>query len=43
MKLRIALYGELSLEEAVDLSQDRLLLHLDLELIFRKLLLQILA
>jgi hypothetical protein len=29
--LRIALFGELSLEEAVDLSQDRLLLQVELE------------
>jgi hypothetical protein len=28
-KLRIALFGELSLEEAMDLSQDRLLLDLN--------------
>jgi hypothetical protein len=27
-KLRIALFGELNLEEAMDLSQDRLLLDL---------------
>jgi hypothetical protein len=27
-KLRIALFGELTLEEAMDLSQDRLLLEL---------------
>jgi hypothetical protein len=28
-KLRIALFGELSLEEAMDLSQDRILLELE--------------
>jgi hypothetical protein len=28
-KLRIALFGELSFDEAMDLSQDRLLLELD--------------
>jgi hypothetical protein len=28
-KLRIALFGELSLEEAMDLSQERLLLDLE--------------
>jgi hypothetical protein len=28
-KLRIALFGELSLEEAMNLSQDRLLLELE--------------
>jgi hypothetical protein len=34
-KLRIALLAELRLEEAMDLSQDRLLLELDGELLQR--------
>jgi hypothetical protein len=29
--LKIALFGELSLEEAMDLSRDRLILELELE------------